>query len=353
MIDRRFFNFKKYDTFLQEKSSIPNDAIVFIQDKLCIWTHGTEYMCNGIKDSVLNQNSLEFNDSTGRTAFSISINNGNVTLVDSTGNSLQEQYVLKSEFDSYKAQDNTSAQSILAQLEQTNNTIATLEQAHNYDISNIQRQLDEEIQYRQNADLNIASRINDIYTKSEVNGLLSDGNWATEGWVSDRLNDVIGIDAEEVQTLVSILSDNDTMTGLLSEIASKADKNQLFSGSYNDLTDKPTDISGFNNDAGYLTEHQDISNKADKQDLEQLSHDVLNSLTILQRLIDEKYVLKKDVYSIIYSDWNEDTPVLIKPGHFVVYEDTLYTTDDIPAPSDNSIVLIRDDFYVSSNDLYV
>jgi len=84
-----------------------------------------------------------------------------------------------------------------------------------------------------------------------------------------------------------------------------------------------------------------------------LSHDVLNSLTILQRLIDEKYVLKKDVYSIIYSDWNEDTPVLIKPGHFVVYEDTLYTTDDIPAPSDNSIVLIRDDFYVSSNDLYV
>lgn len=43
-----------------------------------------------------------------------------------------------------------------------------------------------------------------------------------------------------------------------------------FSGSYNDLTDKPTipvvptNVSAFNNDAGYLTQHQDISGKEDK-----------------------------------------------------------------------------------------
>lgn len=43
-----------------------------------------------------------------------------------------------------------------------------------------------------------------------------------------------------------------------------------FSGSYNDLTDKPvipvvpTNVSAFNNDAGYLTQHQDISGKVDK-----------------------------------------------------------------------------------------
>ncbi len=42
------------------------------------------------------------------------------------------------------------------------------------------------------------------------------------------------------------------------------------SGSYNDLTDTPTiptvptTVSSFTNDAGYLTEHQDISGKADK-----------------------------------------------------------------------------------------
>ena len=41
-----------------------------------------------------------------------------------------------------------------------------------------------------------------------------------------------------------------------------------FSGSYNDLSDKPTmttvptNVSAFTNDAGYLTEHQDISGKA-------------------------------------------------------------------------------------------
>lgn len=43
-----------------------------------------------------------------------------------------------------------------------------------------------------------------------------------------------------------------------------------YSGSYNDLSGKPTiptvptNVSSFNNDSGYLTEHQDISGKADK-----------------------------------------------------------------------------------------
>jgi hypothetical protein len=44
----------------------------------------------------------------------------------------------------------------------------------------------------------------------------------------------------------------------------------LFSGNYNDLSNKPTiptvptNVSAFNNDAGYLTSHQDITGKADK-----------------------------------------------------------------------------------------
>lgn len=46
-----------------------------------------------------------------------------------------------------------------------------------------------------------------------------------------------------------------------------------FSGSYNDLSDKPTiptvpsNVSAFTNDAGYLTQHQDISGKANSSDL--------------------------------------------------------------------------------------
>lgn len=53
----------------------------------------------------------------------------------------------------------------------------------------------------------------------------------------------------------------------------KVDSNDLAtvatSGSYNDLNNKPTiptvptNVSAFNNDAGYLTQHQDISGKAD------------------------------------------------------------------------------------------
>ena len=45
----------------------------------------------------------------------------------------------------------------------------------------------------------------------------------------------------------------------------KWNKKSDFSGSYNDLSDKPTiptvptQVSAFNNDAGYLTQHQDIS----------------------------------------------------------------------------------------------
>jgi len=39
--------------------------------------------------------------------------------------------------------------------------------------------------------------------------------------------------------------------------------NGLSEKSYNNLTDKPTNVSTFTNDAGYLTQHQDISGKLD------------------------------------------------------------------------------------------
>ena len=54
------------------------------------------------------------------------------------------------------------------------------------------------------------------------------------------------------------------------EVGALPSDTPLFSGSYNDLTDKPTiptvptNVSAFVNDAGYLTAHQDISGKEDK-----------------------------------------------------------------------------------------
>ena len=50
-----------------------------------------------------------------------------------------------------------------------------------------------------------------------------------------------------------------------------------FSGNYNDLTNKPTipvvptNVSAFTNDVGYLTQHQDISGKANKISVVQTS----------------------------------------------------------------------------------
>lgn len=63
---------------------------------------------------------------------------------------------------------------------------------------------------------------------------------------------------------------NNSNIHITSEERTKWNNKSDFSGSYNDLSNKPTiptvptKVSAFTNDAGYLTEHQDISGKADK-----------------------------------------------------------------------------------------
>ena len=63
---------------------------------------------------------------------------------------------------------------------------------------------------------------------------------------------------------------NNSNIHITSEERTKWNAKSDFSGDYNDLTNKPTiptvptEVSAFTNDAGYLTEHQDISGKADK-----------------------------------------------------------------------------------------
>ena len=97
--------------------------------------------------------------------------------------------------------------------------------------------------------------------------------YATESWVNDKIDDLLGIDADGISAIAQVLDDEDTTTGILTVIAGKADKSELFSGDYNDLTNKPTipvvptNVSSFTNDAGYLTQHQDISGKANTADL--------------------------------------------------------------------------------------
>lgn len=93
-------------------------------------------------------------------------------------------------------------------------------------------------------------------------------------YVDDKFDDAFGINAQAVSDLASILADNDTTTGILTTIGEKANSSDLAnvatSGSYNDLSNKPTipsDTSDLTNGAGFLTSHQDISGKADKAEL--------------------------------------------------------------------------------------
>lgn len=80
-----------------------------------------------------------------------------------------------------------------------------------------------------------------------------------------------GLMSAEDKGKLDALPTNEQLT---EELGGKADSAGLSevatSGSYNDLSDKPiiptvpSNVSAFNNDAGYLTEHQDITGKADK-----------------------------------------------------------------------------------------
>ena len=95
-------------------------------------------------------------------------------------------------------------------------------------------------------------------------------NYATKQWVDDK-NYITSADLSNYATKEE-----------LNIKANTADlANVAFSGSYNDLTDKPispeipTNISYFVNDVGYLTEHQDISGK---QDVIDSSHKLSASL---------------------------------------------------------------------------
>lgn len=85
---------------------------------------------------------------------------------------------------------------------------------------------------------------------------------ATQEWVNNKLNDILGADYSQIQHLISVLSDDDTTTGIMKLLAQKADNDNLasvafngnynslinkpllFSGSYTDLTDKPSLFSG-------------------------------------------------------------------------------------------------------------
>lgn len=113
------------------------------------------------------------------------------------------------------------------------------------------------------------SNYNDLSNKPKINNVELSGN--------KSLND-LGIQPKgnyltsETDPTVPSYVKNITQTNI-TNWNNKSD----FSGNYNDLTNKPTiptvptNVSAFTNDVGYLTQHQDISGKANKISVVQTS----------------------------------------------------------------------------------
>ncbi len=87
---------------------------------------------------------------------------------------------------------------------------------------------------------------------------------------------------QEDETAVDYIKNKPDIDGINTSISTingilehKADVEELayvaFSGDYDDLTNCPIGVSYFNNDAGYLTAHQDISGKANTADLAEVA----------------------------------------------------------------------------------
>ena len=157
----------------------------------------------------------------------------------------------------------------------------------------------------------------DAYTKAETDALL-----ATK--------------ADE-----SELADYATTTALTEGLAEKADSADLAavatSGSYTDLTDKPTipaaqvqsdwnqnnsssvdyiknkptNVSAFTNDAGYLTQHQDISGLATKQELAEVEAEIpsLEGYATQQWVENQNYLTEHQSLDNYYTKTQTDTAI--------------------------------------------
>lgn len=99
MINRKFINFKTYNAFKAKlnDNEIPEDSIVFIQDKLCIWAHGKEYICNGPYTADKDGQSLKFKNGNDTVVLTVTLDGNTITFTDSNGQTISSEFALKSE----------------------------------------------------------------------------------------------------------------------------------------------------------------------------------------------------------------------------------------------------------------
>ena len=73
-LNYRFLNYKKYNTFAKDLADkkIREDAIVFVQDKPCIWARGKEYVCDGPNTADIQNGTFTFKNGKDQIIFSAS-----------------------------------------------------------------------------------------------------------------------------------------------------------------------------------------------------------------------------------------------------------------------------------------
>lgn len=146
------------------------------------------------------------------------------------------------------------------------NELATVATSGSYNDLSDKPNIPSELTAGTNIDItnNVISATDTTYQSSDFDIKdLSDSTNLKSTWSNkqDQMSSGNGIDI--TNNFISVKYDNSTI---------KLDNNgnlyadvQGFSGDYNDLTNKPTipvvptDVSAFNNDVGYLTQHQDVS----------------------------------------------------------------------------------------------
>ena len=145
----------------------------------------------------------------------------------------------------------------------------------------------------------------DTYTKQEVDDAIANVD------VSDQL--------ANYETIANHNADKATLEASISSKANSADLATVAtSGSYDDLSDKPTiptvptNVSAFTNDAGYLTEHQSLSDYYTKSEVDTELADKQDKLTAGTNItIDANNVISSTGGTQVQADWNQtdDTAV--------------------------------------------
>lgn len=274
--DKRFLNYKKYDNFQRDLTNgdIPEDTIVFIQDpnKRCIWARGVEY-AGSLSSEEFNQFKTIYLAFVQATTNAVNGIDGRVTSLEN---------VIEEDHDGV--------------INKFNEIVNFLNQIPNSDGDPNLKQLLADI----------ASTIPDVSNKADkseiptvptnVSAFTNDSGYLVEADIANKAN------SADLAT-VAISGDYDDLinTPTIPAAQVQSDWVETDTGEPSFIKNKPTNVSAFINDAGYLT-------SADIEGVGDVDERQLNAkLKTLQEYFADQYVLKKDVQTPETNVWSEAT----------------------------------------------